>query len=82
MTWNIHGTFNLNPNFDLEAVCSIIRKWSPDIVTLQEVDSRGRTDDMFGRLAATVGDYRVEAPFYCHARRRFWSGPAQPVAVR
>jgi endonuclease/exonuclease/phosphatase family metal-dependent hydrolase len=61
MTWNVHGTFNLNPNFDLEAVCSIIRKWSPDIVALQEVDSRGRTDDVFGRLAATVGDYRVEA---------------------
>ena len=61
MTWNVHGTFNLNPNFDLEAVCSIIRKWSPDIVALQEVDSRGRTDDVFGRLADTVGDYRVEA---------------------
>lgn len=61
MTWNVHGTFNLNPNFDLEAVCSIIRKWSPDIVALQEVDLRGRTDDVFGRLAATVGDYRVEA---------------------
>ena len=61
MTWNVHGTFNLNPDFDLEAVCSIIRKWSPDIVALQEVDSRGRTDDVFGRLADTVGDYRVEA---------------------
>jgi endonuclease/exonuclease/phosphatase family metal-dependent hydrolase len=61
MTWNVHGTFNLNPNFDLEAVCLIIRKWSPDIVALQEVDSRGRTDDVFGRLADTVGNYRVEA---------------------
>jgi endonuclease/exonuclease/phosphatase family metal-dependent hydrolase len=61
MTWNVHGTFNLNPNFDLEAVCSIIRKWSPDIVALQEVDSRGRTDNVFGQLADTVGDYRVEA---------------------
>jgi endonuclease/exonuclease/phosphatase family metal-dependent hydrolase len=61
MTWNVHSTFNLNPNFDLESVCSIIRKWSPDIVALQEVDSRGRTEDVFGRLADTVGDYRVEA---------------------
>ena len=34
MTWNVHGTFNLNPNFDLEAVCSIIRKWSPDIADI------------------------------------------------
>ena len=48
MTWNVHGTFNLNPDFDLEGVSSIIRKWSPDVVALQEVDSRGRTDDVFG----------------------------------
>ena len=61
MTWNVHGTFNLNPNFDLEGVCSIIRKWSPDVVALQEVDSRGRPQDVFGRLADTVGEHRVEA---------------------
>ena len=51
MTWNVHGTFNLNPDFDLEGVSSIIRKWSPDVVALQEVDSRGRKDDVFGMLA-------------------------------
>jgi endonuclease/exonuclease/phosphatase family metal-dependent hydrolase len=61
MTWNVHGTFNLNPDFDLEGVSSIIRKWSPDVVALQEVDSRGRSDDVFGRLADAVGGHRVEA---------------------
>ncbi len=61
MTWNVHGTFNLNPDFDLEGVCSVIRKWSPDVVALQEVDSRGRKDDVFARLADTVGEHRVEA---------------------
>jgi endonuclease/exonuclease/phosphatase family metal-dependent hydrolase len=61
MTWNVHGTFNLNPAFDLEGVCSIIRKCSPDVVALQEVDSRGRADDVFGRLADIVGEHRVEA---------------------
>ena len=61
MTWNVHGTFNLNPDFDLEGVSSIIDKWSPDVVALQEVDSRGRTDDVFGRLADAVGEHRVEA---------------------
>jgi endonuclease/exonuclease/phosphatase family metal-dependent hydrolase len=61
MTWNVHGTFNLNPTFDLNGVCSIIRKWSPDVVALQEVDSRGRTDDPFARLAKAVGDHRVDA---------------------
>ncbi|WP_244434738.1 endonuclease/exonuclease/phosphatase family protein [Afipia sp. P52-10] len=61
MTWNVHGTFALNPHFDLEGVSAIIRKWSPDIVALQEVDSRGRTDDPFARLADVVGIHRAEA---------------------
>ena len=61
MTWNVHGTFNLNPDFDLEGVSSIIHKWSPDVVALQEVDSRGRTDDVFGLLAEAVGEHRVAA---------------------
>ena len=40
MTWNVHGTFNLNPRFDLDCVRAIIEKWAPDIVALQEVDRR------------------------------------------
>ena len=61
MTWNVLGTFNLNPNFDIDGVCGIIEKWAPDIVALQEIDSRGRSDDVFGRLADSVGEHRVEA---------------------
>jgi len=61
MTWNVHGTFNLNPKFDLEGVCSVVRKWTPDVVALQEVDSRSRSDDPFVKLASVVGDHRVHA---------------------
>jgi endonuclease/exonuclease/phosphatase family metal-dependent hydrolase len=61
MTWNVHGTFNLNPDFDLEGVSAIIEKWSPDVVALQEVDSRGRTDDPFAVLADVVGEHRADA---------------------
>jgi endonuclease/exonuclease/phosphatase family metal-dependent hydrolase len=61
MTWNVHGTFTLNPHFDLEGVSSILRKWSPDVVALQEIDSRGRSDDPFARLAEVVGGHRAEA---------------------
>ena len=61
MTWNVHGIFHLNPGFDLDGVCSIIRHWSPDIVALQEVDSRGRTDDPFALLAKAVGHHSVDA---------------------
>jgi endonuclease/exonuclease/phosphatase family metal-dependent hydrolase len=61
MTWNVHGTFNLNPDFDLEGVSAIIEKWSPDVVALQEIDSRGRTDDPFAVLADVVGEHRADA---------------------
>jgi endonuclease/exonuclease/phosphatase family metal-dependent hydrolase len=61
MTWNVHGIFHLNPGFDLDGVCSIIRHWSPDVVALQEVDSRGRTDDPFALLAKAVGDHSIDA---------------------
>ncbi len=65
MTWNVHGTFKLNPDFDLEGVCSIIRKWSPDVVALQEVDSRGRTDDRVrtagGKRSATTASMRARS---------------------
>lgn len=61
LTWNVHGTFNLNPKFDLAGVCATIRKWSPDIAALQEVDSRNRTDDPFKELAHAVGQHQVDA---------------------
>jgi endonuclease/exonuclease/phosphatase family metal-dependent hydrolase len=61
MTWNVHGTFHLNPKFDLDGVCSVIRHWSPDVVALQEIDSRGRTDDPFVQLAKAVGDHSIDA---------------------
>lgn len=40
MTWNIHGALGRNPRFDLGRVVALIRKWEPDVVALQEVDSR------------------------------------------
>lgn len=40
MTWNIHGAVGRNPRFDLARVVELIRRWNPDIVALQEVDSR------------------------------------------
>jgi endonuclease/exonuclease/phosphatase family metal-dependent hydrolase len=61
MTWNVHGIFHLNPKFDVEGVCSIIRHWSPDIAALQEVDSRGRTDDPFALLAKAIAGHSVDA---------------------
>lgn len=61
MTWNVHGTFNLNPRFDVDAVSAMIRKWAPDVVGLQEVDSRGRKDNPFAVLAGVAGSHNVAA---------------------
>jgi endonuclease/exonuclease/phosphatase family metal-dependent hydrolase len=60
MTWNMHGTFALNPAFDLQGVIALVQKWSPDIVALQEIDSRGGGVNPFNALAA-LGGHSVDA---------------------
>jgi endonuclease/exonuclease/phosphatase family metal-dependent hydrolase len=64
MTWNIHGAFGRNPRFDLMRVVALIRRWDPDIVALQEVDSRRPLADAanpFDFLPGAVGLYGVGA---------------------
>src|SRR5688500_11333702 len=45
MTWNIHGAVGRNSRFDLARVVALIQRWSPDVIALQEVDSRRRLPD-------------------------------------
>lgn len=64
MTWNIHGAFGLNPRFDLVRAVELIRRWQPDVVALQEVDSRRRepaVGDPFNFLQRELGSYGVGA---------------------
>ncbi len=64
MTWNIHGAFGRNPRFDLSLVVTLIRKWDPDVVALQEVDSRRALADgvnPFEFLPGAVGVYGIGA---------------------
>src|SRR4029453_2014823 len=61
IAWEGYGPFHLQPKFDPDGGFSLNRHWSPDVVALQEVDSRGRNDDPFMRLAEAVGDHRVDA---------------------
>lgn len=64
MTWNIHGAFGRNPRFDLSRVVALIRKWDPDVVALQEVDSRRALADgvnPFEFLPGAVGLYGIGA---------------------
>lgn len=64
MTWNIHGALGRNPRFDLPRVVALIRKWAPDVVALQEVDSRRAMADgvnPFEYLPGAVGLYGIGA---------------------
>jgi endonuclease/exonuclease/phosphatase family metal-dependent hydrolase len=63
MTWNIHGAFGRNPRFDLDRVVALIKRWNPDIVALQEVDSRRRphNGNPFMLLQQALGKHGVGA---------------------
>lgn len=42
MTWNIHGGIGPDRRFDLDRIAALIARHQPDILALQEVDTRGR----------------------------------------
>ena len=65
LTWNVHGGVGADGRYDLDRIARLLCCHDPDIVALQEVDTRdfrgtGRAD-MADVLAATIGVHRVEA---------------------
>jgi endonuclease/exonuclease/phosphatase family metal-dependent hydrolase len=65
MSWNIHGAYGRNPRFDLERVIALIRAHRPDVIALQEIDSRrpraAGVDEPFRLLQGALGIHGVEA---------------------
>ena len=64
MTWNIHGAVGRNPRFDLARVVELILRHAPDIVALQEIDSRRAIaggGNPFDTLQQALGDHGVGA---------------------
>lgn len=64
MTWNVHGTLGLNPRFDLARVIALVKRWQPDVIALQEVDSRRKTPDgqnPFMALREALGNHGIGA---------------------
>ncbi len=64
MTWNIHGTVGGNPRFDLAGVVDLIGRWDADIVALQEVDSRRKSNadaNPFAYLQDALGEHGIPA---------------------
>lgn len=44
MTWNIHSAIGPDGRYDLDRVLSLIRRHDPDILAVQEIESRNRGD--------------------------------------
>jgi endonuclease/exonuclease/phosphatase family metal-dependent hydrolase len=65
MTWNIHGALGRNPRFDLDRVLALVKRHAPDIVALQEIDSRrvreAHVGDPFDVLQEALGNHGVGA---------------------
>lgn len=62
MTWNIHGAFGRNPRFDLARVVELVLRADPDIIALQEVDSRRSEEgNAFALLRQSLGSHGVGA---------------------
>lgn len=63
LTWNIHGGRAPNGSYDLERVVALVRRHEPDIVALQEVDSRRSRsgEPAFDFLKQALGEHCVEA---------------------
>jgi endonuclease/exonuclease/phosphatase family metal-dependent hydrolase len=65
MTWNIHGALGRNPRFDLARVVEYVQGHAPDIIALQEVDSRrvrgAGTANPFDVLRDSLGRHGAHA---------------------
>lgn len=64
MTWNIHGGIGPDGRFDLARVVATIARHDPDVVAIQEVDSRRRLPGdppPFAFLKESIGHHGIEA---------------------
>src|SRR5262245_3713670 len=63
LTWNIHRGIGTDLRYDLERIIDSIRPHDPDIVALQEVDSRGKdqTNLPLAALKQVLGSHAAEA---------------------
>ncbi|MCK0196466.1 endonuclease/exonuclease/phosphatase family protein [Ancylobacter sp. 6x-1] len=61
MSWNLHGGIGPDRRFDLERICRLIARHRPDILALQELDTRGRPAECLAPLACLTGPGRHQA---------------------
>ena len=61
MSWNIHGGKGPDRRFDLDRIAALIARHKPDIVALQEIDTRGRDIDCLAPLKGLRAGHFAEA---------------------
>ncbi|MCS0494887.1 endonuclease/exonuclease/phosphatase family protein [Ancylobacter sp. MQZ15Z-1] len=61
MTWNIHGGIGPDRRFDLDRIAALVARHAPDILALQEIDTRGRGVDCLAPLRGLSIDHFAEA---------------------
>lgn len=62
MTWNIHGGIGTDGVCDMRRVTALIRRQAPDILAVQEVESRGRGTEHCGfSLLGALSDHSTPA---------------------
>lgn len=61
LTWNVHAGIGPDGVYDLPRIAALVRRHEPDIVALQEIDSRGRGSDAFAYMAKALGSHAAEA---------------------
>lgn len=63
LTWNIHGGIGRDGRYDLDRILALARAFHPDVVALQELDSRGRLATLAPllHLQQGLGEHSAEA---------------------
>jgi endonuclease/exonuclease/phosphatase family metal-dependent hydrolase len=63
LTWNIHAGIGADGRYDLDRTVGLIARQAPDVVALQEIEGRGRTEggQPFAILKAAFGGHAAEA---------------------
>jgi endonuclease/exonuclease/phosphatase family metal-dependent hydrolase len=65
MSWNIHGARGHNPMFNLDRVIALIKDHDPDVIALQEIDSRRPRErnalEPFQALKNALGTHGIDA---------------------
>lgn len=54
MSWNIHGGVGPDRRFDLGRIAALVARHAPDILALQEVDTRGRDVESLAPLGGLL----------------------------